>query len=129
MPCVWLLPPFAQGHATLLDNPEHLLLQGNSALHHAARGGHKGVVTLLVRCAGLRPGCSARSRSREVAGRLGLLAHHPLVAPPCALVIPTHVLCSQKASPNTRNFNKSEYASGSWLRCGLLCLTPPGCLA
>lgn len=43
--------------ALLLLDPQFCLswcslsLQGNTALHHAAREGHKGVVALLVRCA------------------------------------------------------------------------------
>ncbi len=39
----------------------------------------------------------------------------PIVAPPSFSLF---VNCRQKANLNTRNFNKSDYASGNWLRWG-----------
>jgi len=79
-------------------------LQGSSALHHAVREGHQGVVQLLLRCA----------RIRTWSGQV-------VAVPFCAAAPQCHysptLLCRNKANPNVRNFNKSEYASGNWIRC------------
>lgn len=45
---------------------------------------------------------------------------------PCAVPCTVPYCCRNKANLNVRNFNKSEYAQGNWLRCGI---SSPACCA
>lgn len=139
--CVWSPRTLLCGPADAW--PRHQRLQGNSALHHAARGGHKGVVTLLVRCGGATPRHAARtcgvppnaarlpSRCVDPHVPASRSPMHALAHAPCQRTAhPTQPTAlrvrRKKANPNTRNFNKSEYASGNWLRWAPACAAGGG---
>ena len=100
--------------------PAARAVQGNTALHHAVREGHKGVIALLIRwgrriigLAYWHGGGSYADRNPKFVATFILLCLLCLLWPHVCLLYHAD---RKKANLNTRNLLKSDYASGNWTR-------------